>query len=108
MLHSSTIEDDDLSQALRLAMAALGARDLDRNADSGSEFFHEAQHMLAQTNLGKPDGHLPQKQIYSFLQAKLGLRHLQCQVLLIEFAAWSDIQELREWAIRETKTLAMV
>jgi hypothetical protein len=83
------MEDPELPRELHIAIAAVGARDLDGNRGFGTDFFYEAEQLLQQPNTSTP------------------LFRLQCQVLLIDFAAWSNNETLRQWAIKEQQVVAM-
>lgn len=49
-VHSSALEDPELPRELHLAIAAVGARDLDGNRGFGTDFFYEAEQLLQQAN----------------------------------------------------------
>ncbi|RDI89785.1 hypothetical protein Vi05172_g635 [Venturia inaequalis] len=88
-VHPSALDDPELPRELHLAIAAVGARDLDGNRGFGTDFFYEAEQLLQQAN------------------SSTQLRRLQCQVLLIDFATWSGNETLRQWAIKEQQVVAM-
>lgn len=57
-VHSSALDDPELPRELHLAIAAVGARDLDGNRGFGTDFFYEAEQLLQQANSSVRNLHL--------------------------------------------------
>jgi hypothetical protein len=101
------MDDPELPRELHLAIAAIGGRDLDSNRGFGTDFFDEAEQLLQQANTSVSINSI-NLLIEWLLIKQTQLRRLQCQVLLIDFAAWSGNETLQQWAIKEQQVVAMV